>query len=189
MARPVNAARRAELLDAIVDYLVEHGVADLSLRPLAAATGVTPTTLVHHFGTKEELLGEALNGVRRRIMQALAPAAGRGASDGALLWEAWRWTSADEHLPLFRVFFDIYGRALHDPARFGAFMDHVVDDWLTALGAQFESAGAPPATARAKATLGVALIRGLLLDLLTTGDRDRVEAALAAHTAERGLRG
>ena len=35
-----------------------------------------------------------------------------------------------------------------------------------------------PAAARANARLGVAVTRGLLLDLLATGDRDGVEAAM-----------
>jgi hypothetical protein len=44
--RPVDFRRRSELLDAVVDYPVEHRFADLSWRPLAAALGVSGTTLV-----------------------------------------------------------------------------------------------------------------------------------------------
>jgi hypothetical protein len=36
----------------------------------------------------------------------------------------------------------------------------------------------PPALARARARLGVAVTRGLLLDLLATGDRAGVDAAM-----------
>ena len=35
MARPVDLDRREALLDQVVDYLGEHGLANLSLRPLA----------------------------------------------------------------------------------------------------------------------------------------------------------
>ena len=52
MPRHPEPARRAQLLDEAVDYAVEHGLADLTLRPLADALGVMPNTLVHHFGTK-----------------------------------------------------------------------------------------------------------------------------------------
>ena len=37
MARPIDHARRQELIDGAVAYAIDHGVTDLSLRPLAAA--------------------------------------------------------------------------------------------------------------------------------------------------------
>ena len=82
----------------------------------------------------------------------------------------WRWTSSPERLPFFRSFFEAYGLALRQPDSFGPFLDRVVSDWLGA---------ADPA----RATLELAVLRGLLLDLLTTGERDRVEAALALFAA------
>lgn len=174
MARPVNERRRAELLEAVVDYAIAHGISDLSLRPLAAAVGVTPTTLAHHFGGKEALLGAVLNRVRERIVAAVEPAG----LDGT-----WRWIADERHLPLFRLFFEIYGRALQEPERFAPFLERVVDEWLGVLGAGLEADGVPAADARRRATLGIAVARGLLLDLLTTGDRARVEDALGAYVA------
>ncbi len=53
--RPVDHQRRAELLDAVVDYTVEHGFSDLSWRPVAAALGVSTPTLVHRLGAKEAM--------------------------------------------------------------------------------------------------------------------------------------
>ena len=41
----------------------------------------------------------------------------------------------------------------------------------------------PPAVARAHARLGLAVVRGLLLDLLATGDRAGVDAALDAFAS------
>ena len=68
--RPVDHQRRAELLDAVVDYTVEHGFSEVSWRPVAAALGVSPTTLVHHFGTKEQMLVAILGRLRERIATA-----------------------------------------------------------------------------------------------------------------------
>jgi hypothetical protein len=42
--------------------------------------------------------------------------------------------------------------------------------------------GVPPEDARSTARLGVAVTRGLLLDLLATGDRAGVDAAMARFT-------
>ncbi|HXD54591.1 MAG TPA: TetR/AcrR family transcriptional regulator [Solirubrobacteraceae bacterium] len=164
MARPVDPERRAELLRLAVDYAIEHGVADLTLRPLAEALGVRPNTLVHHFGGKERLLSEILNGVRDRLRGMRAAMAEQNGGDAVLA--TWRWTADEERLPFFRFFFEAYGVALRHPERYEAFLRRVVADWL-------------PEGGEREATLELAVQRGLLLDLLTTGERERVEGALA----------
>lgn len=163
MPRPPDLARRADLLNAAVDYAVEHGIADLTLRPLARALGVQPNTLVHHFGTKEQLLSAILNGVRDRL-RALREQRLED-TGGDPLWAVWQWTADPAQEPFFRFFFEAYGLALRQPDDYAPFLERVVNDWI--------SPSAPIA-----ATLELAVLRGLLLDLLTTGDRDRVERAL-----------
>ena len=69
MARTPDLERRQELLDRIVDYLAVHGLAQATLRPMAAALGVSINRLVHHFGSKDELLAAAL---QRAIDQQIA---------------------------------------------------------------------------------------------------------------------
>jgi AcrR family transcriptional regulator len=166
MARTVDYARRTQLLEEAVDYAVERGLADLTLRPLAEALGVMPNTLVHHFGSKEELLSAILNGVRDRL-RTMRVRMDEDAATRAPLEGLWEWTSRPEHLAFFRSFFEAYGLALRQPERFAPFLDRVVADWLVM--------GDDPA----RATLGLAVVRGLLLDLLTTGERDRVDAAFS----------
>ncbi|MFD6219436.1 TetR/AcrR family transcriptional regulator [Nocardia asteroides] len=60
MARPLDHRKRAELLAGVVAYIATHGLAELSLRPLAAALGTSSRMLIYYFGTKEELLVQAL---------------------------------------------------------------------------------------------------------------------------------
>lgn len=169
MSRPSDPQRRAQLLGAAVDYAIEHGLADLTLRPLADALGVMPNTLVHHFGSKEELLSAILNGVRDRLRAMRAGM--QQDPEQAPLEGVWAWTSSPERLAFFRSFFEAYGLALRQPQRYRPFLERVVADWL----ADAERAQLTPA----QATLELAVLRGLLLDLLTTGERDRVEAALS----------
>jgi AcrR family transcriptional regulator len=173
MARPIDQGRRAELLEGAIDYAVDHGLADLTLRPLAEALGVMPNTLTHHFGSKEALVSEILNGVRDRLraMRAEVAADPRGDPIEAV----WNWTAEEPRQRFFRSFFEAYGMALRQPERFEPFLARVVSDWIG------------PANPEA-ATLELAVLRGLLLDLLTTGERDRIEGALAlylrrSHTA------
>jgi AcrR family transcriptional regulator len=164
VGRPVEPARRAQLLEEAVDYAVANGLADLTLRPLAEALGVLPNTLVHHFGSKEELLSEILNGVRDRLRamrdELLAD------PEGLPLQGLWDWTSDAERQAFFRSFFEAYGIALQHPQQFQAFLARVVADWLPESGAK-------------RATLELAVVRGLLLDLLTTDERERVDSAFA----------
>lgn len=168
MARPVDHRRRQELLDDAVDYVIDHGLTDLSLRPLAAAIGTSAPVLLHHFDSKEQLMVLVLGGVRDRLRAVAAGAAIDHPPHQ--LEEVWRWVSAPERESFFRLFFEGYAVALRRPDLYAGFLDTVVQDWLDQLTPQMTSADA---------TLAIAAIRGLLLDLLATGDRPRVDAAAA----------
>jgi AcrR family transcriptional regulator len=170
MPRPPDLERRERLLRDAVDYAVENGVGGLTLRPLSQALGVRPNTLVHHFGSKEELLSAILNGVRDRLREMRADMEAPGGVDAT--WAVWRWTADPERQPFFRFFFEAYGLALREPDRYRRFLERVVSDWVAGPDS-------------AAATLELAVLRGLLLDLLTTGERDRVERALTLYTATR----
>jgi AcrR family transcriptional regulator len=180
--RPVDHQRRSQLLDAVVDYTVEHGLADLSWRPVAAGLGVSVTTLVHHFGTREQMLQAILGRLRERVFAATSGPPGQRPCLATAARAVWTWTSDPRREPEFRLFFAVYGRALQAPGQSADFLEHVVADWMSDLvGAQ--GPGTDPATAVRTATLVIATIRGLLLDLLATGDRDRVQDAAESFLA------
>jgi len=179
--RPVDHQRRAELLDAVVDYTVEHGFSEVSWRPVAAALGVSPTTLVHHFGTKEQMLVAILGRLRERIA-ADSDRAGAQPDLATAARAAWTRTSDPRRWAEFRLFFAVYGRALQAPEQFAGFLERVVADWMSAL-VDAQGPGTDPAAATRTATLVIATIRGLLLDLLATGDRDRVQDAAGSFLA------
>ena len=180
--RPVDYQRRADLLDAVVDYTVEHGFSELSWRPVAAALGVSPTTMVHHFGTKEQMLVAILGRLRERIFAATSEMLGGQPGLAAAARAAWTRTSDPQRGAEFRLFFAVYGRALQAPQQFAGFLERVVADWMSALR-DAQGPGTDPATATRAATLVIATIRGLLLDLLATGDRDRVQDAAESFLA------
>ncbi|WP_030507915.1 TetR/AcrR family transcriptional regulator [Microbispora rosea] len=176
--RPVNHARRAEMLDAVVDYTIEHGFSDLSWRPVAAALGVSTTSLVHRFGSKEQMLQEILGRLRERIFAAVGHRDGLRA-DVAAVWET---VSDPRRGGEFRLFFAVYGHALQAPEQFADFLDHVVTDWMNSLR-EAQGPDTDRVTATRTATLVIATIRGLLLDLLATGDRRRIHDAAEAFLA------
>jgi AcrR family transcriptional regulator len=183
--RPVDHRRRAELLDAVVDYTVEHGFSEVSWRPVATALGVSTTTLVHRFGTKEQMLVDILGRLRERVFETTRAAAGERPDLATAARAVWARSTDPQLGAEFRLFFAVYGRALQAPAQFAGFLERVVADWMSAL-VDAQGPDADPVTARRTATLVIATIRGLLLDLLATGDRDRIDDAAESFLATLG---
>lgn len=190
-SRP-DPERRAELLDGAIDYVHEHGLADLSLRPLAQSVGTSARMLLYHFGSKEQLIAEALDGVRRRqhvqVEKWLSNSTPRDFV--GLLRRFWEWSTAAETESYGRLFFEAYGMTLIDSARLPGFLDSAVSEWLSVMCTALTDAGLPRESAEDFATGALALHRGLLMDLLATGDRSRVERAHARMLValERDLR-
>jgi AcrR family transcriptional regulator len=171
--------RRARLVDAAVDHVAAHGIGDLSLRRLGAAIGVSHRMLIHYFGSKEQLLVEIVRASERRqreLLSRLRLEPGLSPADVARL--LWRRLTDPRLAGQERLFFEICGHALRGRPEAVPVLEGLVSDWLEPLVAAETGAGADPATARNRARLGLATVRGLLLDLLATGDRAGVDAAM-----------
>ena len=177
MPRPVNPDRRRRTLARAADYVLEHGLEGLSLRPLAAALGTSTRMLLYDFESKERLVDEVLAEIRRRLAERLAELHA-GGDAAATLAEIWDWVSADERAPFMRVFFETHVHALSHPEAHAERGRPMIDDWLRFLESRWQPEPLDPATA----TLFVAVIRGLLLDRLTASDPERVDAALHRFT-------
>ena len=180
MTRTANEQRPAELLDAIVNYLVVHGVADLSLRPLAKAIGSSPRGLLYYFGSKEKMVDRALARVRENQRALYAEMyLDKFESPSAAYLAIWKHMSAPESEPAFRLFFEVYGLALRQPERFRPFLRETIEDWLDSVADDdFERQyGRQPA--RAIATILLAGFRGFMLDYCASHDRKRLDQAVS----------
>lgn len=181
--RPASP-RKDELLDRAYRYALEHGLADLSLRPLAAAIGSSPRVLLFLFGSKDGLVRALLARARADELSLLGLA--RGEVDDADLAAAvrvtWQWLVDARHRPLLILWLEAYARSLSEPdGPWGGFARQTVDDWLAVLD---EVSGAPVA----ERALALAVLRGALLDLLATGDNERATAAVRRYLALSGER-
>ncbi len=179
MSRPPDEKRRAELLERIVDYVYDHGVSNLSLRPLGQAVGCSPRLLLYFFSSKEELLTEVLAaaGARQRALIGRLQMQD-AATPGQACREIWNAVSEPQSEPIFRLFFEVYGLALQDRRRHKSFLERVVPDWLAFIAQPMIAAGWKASDAQAYATVILAGFRGFLLDLCTTRDRERVDRAV-----------
>jgi AcrR family transcriptional regulator len=169
-------ARREELLEAAYAFVLEHGLADLSLRPLAQAIGSSPRVLLYLFGSKDALVRELLARARR---DELALLEGVDGDLDAVTGRLWEWLSAPAHRPLLVLWAEAYARSLVEPdGPWSGFARQTVDDWLAVL-----ATAQPPGVRRTRAgeaerTRALALLRGALLDLLATGDHARLARSL-----------
>jgi AcrR family transcriptional regulator len=194
---PAASPRRHELLELAYAYVLEHGVSDLSLRPLAAAIGSSPRVLLFLFGSKAELVQALLARAREDELELLNRVrATSGAERGDLLTiaaELWSWLSAEERRGLLTLWVEGYARSLIDPdGPWAGFAAATVADWLEVLTAAAE---APDAGARVGVAVGVraageveptlvlAVLRGALLDLLATGEVERTTRAVNRQLA------
>lgn len=168
MSRTADEARRAELLDRAVDYVCRHGLADLSLRPLAKAVGSSPRVLLYYFGSKEALVVEIVRRGRERQRAMMIALKGAQRSPHEVARALWREWSNPQWEPLTRLAFEVYALALQDPKRFPGYLEGAVNEWLGAL----------KGCSMTQATMLIAGFRGFLLDLLATHDRARINRAV-----------
>jgi AcrR family transcriptional regulator len=175
---------RDALLDAVIDYFAAEGLADQSLRQIAAAVNSSHRMLLYHFGSKDGLLVEVARGVEARAQAQLTEFA---MSDGVetlgtdeLGRRMWDYLLDPARTPFERLFFALYGRALQGDHGTLPLLQGNIQSWIENNVALSSARGIPTEISRTHARLGLAVTRGLLLDYLATGDRAGADAAMTA---------
>jgi AcrR family transcriptional regulator len=183
MARAEDGAgARERLLAAAMEHVAEHGVGNLSLRGLAAALGTSHRMLIYHFGSREGLLIEVIRTVEAQQRAALAQMLlDEEAPPAETMRRMWRRVADPALWPNERLFFEVYAQALQGSPHAEPLLDGIVELWVEPLARLAVARGEDEARARAEARLGVAVTRGLLLDLLATRDRAAVDAAMERY--------
>jgi AcrR family transcriptional regulator len=169
MPRPPDDRRRRELLDSLIDAFAQDGIGARSLREIAESVGTSHRMLLHYFGSRDELLVAIVEEIERRQAATLDDLPEVPADAVAAMWADVR---RPDLWPFERLFFECYARAAQGEAPFARLLPGAVDGWLAAVKDR-SSGRAEPAMVR----LGLAVIRGLLLDLVATGDTEGVDAA------------
>ncbi len=131
--------------------------------------------LLHHFGSRDEMLVAIVEEVERRQTAMLSNLDSHPADAFAAMWADLR---RPEQRPFERLFFECYARAAQGEEPFTRLLPQAVDGWLAAVDDQ---TGGIADTAMVR--LGLAVSRGLLLDLVATDDDAGVDAAAAQFVA------
>lgn len=161
---------RSQLLERIVDEVATGGLRDRSMREIAAAVGSSHRMLLYHFGTRDGLVAAIVEAVEESQRQLLRDLAADADDVPSLILGLWRQVSSPEVRPFVRLFFDTVAATAGSRAG-----DHLTAPWLDdsreigrLLGVEVD-----PVDVR----VGVAVTRGLLVDVLVS---DQVEPATAA---------
>jgi AcrR family transcriptional regulator len=177
MPRPADPSIRTRLRDQAVGYVMTHGIGDLALRPLAKALKTNARMLIYHFGSREGLMREILAGLREqesaRVARWMTSARKPRTMPEFLRWY-WRRVSAPQARSAIRLVFELYALALRNPRDYPGVLEEPLAFWPKLVQAM----GIPTEVDEVEATLLLAALRGLLLDLCATGDRRRTTAGM-----------
>lgn len=186
MARLVDLDRRTALLDEVVDYLGERGLANVSLRPMARELGVSVNSLMHHFGSKDDLIILALRrsgAVQTEIEQRwLARQPRMSQADVLRAW--WRWITASPHnLAIVRLGIEAAAMEATLDGLPRQVRGEQIGLWRSHIQDRLMAEGVPSETAVIEASLAKAMFTGLVVDLLATGQKARLTRALEVGLA------
>jgi len=136
--------------------------------------------LIYYFGSAEALISETLIGVQQLMRSKLRSTLVQDQSRDTrkALRALWDHCTSKEMLPFFRSYYFFISEILGSPGHNATFIEFSIDgfrDWIGACLADHE-----PGLSGADRSLVSAVLRGLLIDVLATGDTRRTTAAYQA---------
>lgn len=187
MGRHKQPEIRDRILNACVDHALAHGLPD-RLEPFVTASGTSTRMLIYHFGNRDALLTETVRRARQRQRDFYGELLSPRPDEFYLrtLHRAWQAMIG----PGGRPFLSMFGRLRESAEQqlWPGFRREATTDWLQPLKDGLRSVGRPEL-----ATLVLAVIRGLILDIEATDDLSRADqafddflTALALMTTGRG---
>ncbi|NNE74410.1 MAG: TetR/AcrR family transcriptional regulator [Acidimicrobiales bacterium] len=176
LGRHPNPDRKVELLDDIVEYLLEQGISELSLRPLAKALGTSTYTIAYQFGSKEQMIQDALEHIVMVYQQRSRRVAALATTPSEVVDRYWDEDHTEEGERWRQLLTEVVvttGRR-GDDSQVPAELMQVRRERIEASLAAGNHAGNP----KLGSTILLALLNGLALDETATGDTERVDAAI-----------
>ena len=177
VTREKDESLKRELLERAVNYALEHGFSGLSLRPLAEGIGSSARMLIHHFGSKEALMGLMVEQIEGQFLALTERLLGEGIPPVQMLETLWTTFTQPELERVTRSLFELWGYALIHPQGLESLRESLVTAWVVRLSSAYEQAGLTLEQSELLAALTVATVHGLLLQRLTVGQETRSQEA------------
>jgi AcrR family transcriptional regulator len=158
------------LLARVIDDVAVNGLGDRSLRDLAAAVGTSHRLVLYHFESRAGLVRAIVEHIEADQRQAFMKLVGEASSTGDLIRRLWKQVSQPTVRPFVRLFFELASYvepgsdASPDSKAIALTAPWLADSKAASkqLGINFD-----PVDVR----LGIAVVRGLLLDVLAGEQR------------------
>jgi AcrR family transcriptional regulator len=159
-----SIARREQLAALATDYVLDHGLIGLTLRPLAAAIGTSDRMLLYHFTGKDDLVASVLRMSNDRSVEAIRALPLSRTVRTAVL-DLWRVSTSDESDRCHRMYVEAAALGLLGREPYVSVVREANERWVEALADHLVAAGCTRArVGRAVALLDAAFM-GLQLDL------------------------
>jgi len=175
---PEEVSARAQLLERVIAFAAAEGIADKSLREIARGAATSHRMLLYHFGSREGLLAAivaAIEAQQRAVMVAMAEQAN---TPRELMLGLWEQVSREELRPFVKLFFEVFGLVAQGAPGTEGLRETLTQPWLTDAAEAGKEIGV--ASDPAELRVGVAVSRGLLLDLVAGADYAEVDQAYRA---------
>lgn len=171
--------RRPEILRALTEYLLDNGLAELSLRPAASAIGVSHATLLRHFSTKDDLIIDVVDNIVAHIDDDWHAEDNVALPD--FLYQQWIRLTTPAEIRQFPLLFELTARYSRDPNHREDLGTALSSALIASLQSSLQRNFAMPEPQAANiAVLTTAQIRGLAIDLFLSRDRNRADRAMRA---------
>ena len=172
MARTGNTE---DLLERLIDAVAARGLERSTFRSMAADLGISTFPLVSTFGTKEDLLATVVEHVEKRQSDLARKMLDSDVLDAALFYEFWDWCLAN--VPAMNLDLEIILHQRRSNPEDQSVPHNALGQWVELWAARYRRSGYDEQLSLQKATLMTAVVWGLQLDLVLTGDTSRVTAA------------
>lgn len=169
MGREADPSIKAALLEDVLQYLLAEGLQEFSLRPMAKAIGSNARMLIYHFGSKEELIVEALGLLQKKTLLQLGEKSSVESELREGLRGLWQLFTAPAMAPVVRLFVEVDVLAFKGEPVYLKFAKEMVELWGDFVQGQLGL------SSKLQAHLIVNTLTGLFLDRAVTGESQRTD--------------
>jgi AcrR family transcriptional regulator len=171
-----RTATRDRLLERAIDHFGAAGIGSTSLRAIAEAVGTSHRMLIYHFGSREGLLSEVTREVEARQRATMLATYDSGLPPLEAAAKYWEQT-VEASLRFGPLFFELAAHAMQGKEHAEALREEIIAAWLPSVTELCLAIGIPEAQAETHARLALGAARGLLIDVLISGQREPVARA------------
>lgn len=134
-----TTAKKTQIIQRLTEYVIEHSLADIGLRKLAAVAGTSDRMLIYYFETKDALMGEVLHAIASNLATQLDAVLGQGKrSPDVLLRDLLALSRMPGFYAVIQLWFEIVGLAARGEQPYAQYATVIAKNWLGWIESRLE---------------------------------------------------